>query len=136
MHEEVMHARTSLCPRDVGWVPLAEDGHLAAVDNQLSALGEAHGHRRVTVEANVSRIVPAERKLRTRPHQLSFSVKRQCFLTFHDRLKMQFSLEHIDHVVQRHERVVDGHHLGPLLQRSPEHKATDSTESVDADLLG
>ena len=33
------------------------------------------------------------------------------------------SLEHVDHVVQVDEGVVDGDHLGPLLQSRPVYQA-------------
>jgi hypothetical protein len=43
-------------------------------------------------------------------------------------------LEHVDHVVEGDEGVVDGHHLGALGDGGTEDKATDAAESVDSDL--
>ncbi len=43
-------------------------------------------------------------------------------------------LEHVRHVVQGYEWVVDGDHLRPLLKGGAEDEATDAAEAVDADL--
>ena len=40
-------------------------------------------------------------------------------------------LEHVHHVVEWDERVVDGNHLNSLLQSGSEHNTTDTAESVD-----
>ena len=42
-------------------------------------------------------------------------------------------LEHVDHVVQVNERVIDGHHIGPLLQGGSQHQTPDAAKSVDSD---
>ena len=42
-------------------------------------------------------------------------------------------LEHVDHVVEGHEGVVDGDHVDALGERGAEHDAPDATESVDSD---
>ena len=42
-------------------------------------------------------------------------------------------LEHVDHVVQVDEGVVDGNNIGPLLEGGPEDQATDTAKSVDSD---
>merc|ERR1719464_1813032 len=42
-------------------------------------------------------------------------------------------LEHIDHVVQVNEGIVDGDNIGPLLKSGPEDQATDAAKSVDSD---
>ena len=42
-------------------------------------------------------------------------------------------LEHVDHVVQVNERVIDGHHIGPLLQSGSQHQTPDAAKSVDSD---
>lgn len=43
-------------------------------------------------------------------------------------------LEHVDHVVQRDERVVDCHDLGALGNGRTQNQATDAAKTVDADL--
>ena len=43
-------------------------------------------------------------------------------------------LEHVDHVVDGDEGVVDGHDGGALGDGRAKHQATDATETVDADL--
>ena len=45
-------------------------------------------------------------------------------------------LEHVDHVVQGDEGVVDGNDLSALGDGGPEDQATDAAESVDSDLSG
>ena len=45
-------------------------------------------------------------------------------------------LEHVDHVVDGDEGVVDGHDGGALGDGRAKHQATDATETVDADLKG
>ena len=42
-------------------------------------------------------------------------------------------LEHVDHVVQVNEGIVDGDNVGSLLQSGPEDQATDTAKSVDSD---
>ena len=42
-------------------------------------------------------------------------------------------LEHVDHVVQVNEGVIDGHHIGPLLQGGSQHQTPDAAKSVDSD---
>ena len=43
-------------------------------------------------------------------------------------------LEHVDHVVQGDEGVVDGDDLGALGDGGPQDEAADTTETVDTDL--
>ena len=45
-----------------------------------------------------------------------------------------FLLEHVDHVVERDEGVIDGDDAGPLLKSGPQHKATNAAESVNPDV--
>ncbi|KAF4522455.1 hypothetical protein B566_EDAN002539 [Ephemera danica] len=42
--------------------------------------------------------------------------------------------EHVDHVIQWNEGVIDRHDLGTLLEGSPEHKATNAAKTVDSNL--
>ena len=44
-------------------------------------------------------------------------------------------LEHVDHVVQVNKRIVDGHNLGTLGHGGSQDETTDTTETVDTDLL-
>ena len=41
-------------------------------------------------------------------------------------------LEHVDHVVQRNEGIVDGHHVHILVQSGTEDQAANATETVDS----
>lgn len=41
-------------------------------------------------------------------------------------------LEHVDHVVQVNEGVIDGHNIGPLLQSSSQDQAANTTKSVNS----
>ena len=43
-------------------------------------------------------------------------------------------LEHVDHVVERNERIVDGDHSHALVNGGTEDKASNSTKSIDSDL--
>ena len=43
-------------------------------------------------------------------------------------------LEHVDHVVEGNEGVVDGHDVDSLLEGSPQDETTDASETVDTDL--
>ena len=43
-------------------------------------------------------------------------------------------LEHVHHVVERDEGIVDGHDLGALGDGRPQHQTTDAAETVDSDL--
>ena len=42
--------------------------------------------------------------------------------------------EHVDHVIQRDEGVIDSHNLGALGDGWPQDEAADATETVDTDL--
>merc|ERR1719430_2602543 len=43
-------------------------------------------------------------------------------------------LEHVNHVIQRDERVVDCHHIGSLLQGSPENQSSNTTKPIDTNV--
>ena len=43
-------------------------------------------------------------------------------------------LEHVDHVVERNERIVDGDHGHALVNGGAEDEASNSTKSIDSDL--
>ena len=43
-------------------------------------------------------------------------------------------LEHVDHVVQRNERVIDGNHVHTLVDGGTEDEAPNPTKSIDSDL--
>merc|ERR1719454_2236725 len=43
-------------------------------------------------------------------------------------------LEHVDHVVERNEGIVDGHHRHALVDGGTEDEASNSAKSIDSDL--
>ena len=43
-------------------------------------------------------------------------------------------LEHVDHVVQRDEGIVNGNHIHAFVQGSSQDQTADATESVNSDL--
>ena len=45
-------------------------------------------------------------------------------------------LQHVDHVVEVDEGVVDGDHLGTFGNGCPEHEPSNPSKPVDSDLLG